>query len=154
MGANISKQERTGGENLNPQTFSSEGVEGYIPFTGPLEYVLKGFANGIKSGMSYSGAFTLKVYSTNNSATERESEVYRYFQLRLRGVQCPWNQAAVIGYKHVNKKSDIKCLSNGLRWGVPPFLSSAFRYLLPPPTAFFPITYSALQGFKSLMTLL
>ena len=61
MGANISKQERTGGENLNPQTFSSEGVEGYIPFTGPLEYVLKGFANGIKSGMSYSGAFTLKV---------------------------------------------------------------------------------------------
>ena len=36
VGANISKQERAGGENLNPQTFSSEGVEGYIPFTGPL----------------------------------------------------------------------------------------------------------------------
>ena len=36
VGANISKQERTGGESLNPQTFSSEGVEGYIPYTGPL----------------------------------------------------------------------------------------------------------------------
>lgn len=60
VGANMAKQERTGGENLNPQTFSSEGVEGYIPFTGPLEYVVKGFANGIRSGMSYSGAFDLK----------------------------------------------------------------------------------------------
>jgi hypothetical protein len=36
VGANISKQEKSGGENLNPQTFSSEGVEGYIPFIGPL----------------------------------------------------------------------------------------------------------------------
>ena len=61
VGANISKQERTGGDNLNPQTFSSEGVEGYIPFTGPLKFILDGFANGIRSGMSYSGAFNLKV---------------------------------------------------------------------------------------------
>lgn len=45
---------------MNPQTFSSEGVEGYIPFTGPLEYVIQGFASGIKSGMSYSGAFNLE----------------------------------------------------------------------------------------------
>lgn len=28
---------------------------------GPLEYVLKGFVNGIRSGMSYSGALSLKV---------------------------------------------------------------------------------------------
>ena len=45
---------------MNPQTFSSEGVEGYIPFTGPLQYVIQGFASGIRSGMSYSGAFNLK----------------------------------------------------------------------------------------------
>lgn len=61
VGANISKQERTGGDKLNPQTFSSEGVEGYIPFAGPLKYLLQNFANGIRSGMSYSGAFNLKV---------------------------------------------------------------------------------------------
>jgi hypothetical protein len=28
---------------------------------GQLEYVLKGFVNGIRSGMSYSGALSLKV---------------------------------------------------------------------------------------------
>lgn len=55
----MSKIEKTGG-NLNPQTFSAEGVEGYIPFTGPLKYVLQGYASGIKSGMSYSGAHNLK----------------------------------------------------------------------------------------------
>lgn len=60
VGANLSKQERSGGQNLNPQTFSAEGVEGYIPFTGPLQYVIQGFASGIRSGMSYSGAFDLK----------------------------------------------------------------------------------------------
>lgn len=51
--------ERTGGD-INPQTFSAEGVEGYIPFTGPLKFVLQGYASGIKSGMSYSGAHNLK----------------------------------------------------------------------------------------------
>jgi hypothetical protein len=60
VGANLAKQEKTTGDNLNPQTFSSEGVEGYIPFTGPLQYVIQGFASGIRSGMSYSGAFNLK----------------------------------------------------------------------------------------------
>lgn len=59
VGANISKMERTGGD-INPQTFSAEGVEGYIPFTGPLKFVLQGYASGIKSGMSYSGAHNLK----------------------------------------------------------------------------------------------
>lgn len=60
MGANLAKQEKTSGDGLNPQTFSSEGVEGYIPFTGPLQYVIQGFVSGIRSGMSYSGAFNLK----------------------------------------------------------------------------------------------
>lgn len=62
MGANISRKERTGEENLNIQTFSAEGVEGYTPFTGPAEFVLKGFTDGIKSGMSYNGAGNLKVF--------------------------------------------------------------------------------------------
>ena len=59
--ANISKQNRVGKEEINPQTFASEGVEGYIQYMGPLEYVLRGFVNGIRSGMSYSGALNLKV---------------------------------------------------------------------------------------------
>jgi hypothetical protein len=59
VGANISKMDKTGG-NLNPQTFSAEGVEGYIPFTGPLKFVLQGYASGIRSGMSYTGACSLK----------------------------------------------------------------------------------------------
>lgn len=61
VGANMAKQEKTGGE-INPQTFSAEGVEGYIPFIGPLRFVLQNFASGIKSGMSYTGAFNLKVF--------------------------------------------------------------------------------------------
>lgn len=57
----MAKQEKTGGE-INPQTFSAEGVEGYIPFIGPLRFVLQNFASGIKSGMSYTGAVNLKVF--------------------------------------------------------------------------------------------
>ncbi len=36
-------------------------MEGYIPFTGPLKFVIQGYANGIRSGMSYSGATNLKL---------------------------------------------------------------------------------------------
>ena len=56
--------QKTGGI-LNPQTFSAQGVEGYIPFTGPLKFVIKGFADGIKSGMSYSGAHNLEQLRKN-----------------------------------------------------------------------------------------
>ena len=61
VGANMLKQEKTGGE-INPQTFSAEGVEGYIPFIGPLKFVMQNFASGIKSGMSYTGALNLTVH--------------------------------------------------------------------------------------------
>ena len=57
----MSKQQKTGGD-INPQTFSAEGVEGYIPFIGPLKFVIQNFASGIKSGMSYTGAFNLRVF--------------------------------------------------------------------------------------------
>jgi hypothetical protein len=61
VGANLAKQEKTTGDNLNPQTFSSEGVEGYIPFTGPLQYVIQGFASGIRSGMRLLRCIQLKI---------------------------------------------------------------------------------------------
>ncbi len=55
-GANISKSERTGGKEPNSHTFTPEGVEGVIPYAGPLKDVLNQFVSGIRSGMSYCGA--------------------------------------------------------------------------------------------------
>ncbi len=56
LGANISKSQKiTGKDNLS-SNFNAEGVEGYIPYAGPLKDVLSQFTNGIRSGMSYSGA--------------------------------------------------------------------------------------------------
>lgn len=40
--------------------FSAEGVEGYVHYSGSLEDVLLKFVLGIKSGMSYMGARTIK----------------------------------------------------------------------------------------------
>jgi len=34
-------------------------VEGYIPFIGPLKFVLQNFVSGVRSGMSYTGALNL-----------------------------------------------------------------------------------------------
>lgn len=59
FGANVSKAERTGESNPDATKFTPEGVEGYIPYAGPLEGVLNQFVQGIKSGMSYSGARTI-----------------------------------------------------------------------------------------------
>jgi IMP dehydrogenase len=55
-GANIAKAQRIGDSEPNNKTFTPEGVEGYIPYAGPLKDVLHQFASGIKSGMSYSGS--------------------------------------------------------------------------------------------------
>ena len=55
-GANISKAERTGEQEPGSKTFTPEGVEGYIPYAGPLKDVLFQFCSGIKSGMSYCGS--------------------------------------------------------------------------------------------------
>jgi hypothetical protein len=83
--------ERTGGgkDDINPQTFSSEGVEGYIPFTGPLEYVLQGYSNGIKSGMSYSGAYTLKVLPLIYLVNEPKSQVRARNLIRFQIISRP-----------------------------------------------------------------
>jgi IMP dehydrogenase len=58
-GANISKAQRIGDQEPNNKTFTPEGVEGYIPYAGPLKDVLNQFSSGIRSGMSYSGATTI-----------------------------------------------------------------------------------------------
>lgn len=57
-GANVSKQIRTGGKELK-NNFTPEGVEGVIPYAGPLKDVLSQFINGVKSGMSYCGAHNI-----------------------------------------------------------------------------------------------
>ncbi len=60
LGANMSKAVKTGVDEPNTQKFSAEGVEGYIPYAGPLKGVLSQFISGIRSGMSYTGANNLK----------------------------------------------------------------------------------------------
>lgn len=92
MGANISNGKNSG--DINPQTFSAEGVEGYIPFTGPLKFVLQGYASGIKSGMSYSGAYNLKElrekakFGSNHQLWFKESNVHGIS--KLNDHLCQW----------------------------------------------------------------
>ncbi len=64
-GANISKAQRTGDQEPSNKTFTPEGVEGYIPYCGPLKDVLHQFYSGIQSGMSYSGAKNIKELQEN-----------------------------------------------------------------------------------------
>lgn len=59
-GANLSKAQRIGGDEPSSTSFTPEGVEGYIPYAGPLAGVINQFVQGIKSGMSYNGAHTIK----------------------------------------------------------------------------------------------
>ncbi|KAL4493580.1 hypothetical protein ABPG72_004073 [Tetrahymena utriculariae] len=59
-GANLSKAQRIGAEEPSSTNFTPEGVEGYIPYAGPLAGVLNQFVQGIKSGMSYNGAHTIQ----------------------------------------------------------------------------------------------
>lgn len=54
-GANVSKSQRTGEKEASAEKFTPEGVEGYIPYAGPLNDVLHQFVQGIKSGFSYVG---------------------------------------------------------------------------------------------------
>jgi IMP dehydrogenase len=61
-GANVSKSQRLGIIEPNTKTFTPEGVEGYIPYAGPLKDVINQFTAGIKSGMSYSGARNIKSF--------------------------------------------------------------------------------------------
>jgi len=55
-GANLSKAQRLNASEPHSLQFTPEGVEGYIPYCGPLKDVIGQFAAGIKSGMSYCGS--------------------------------------------------------------------------------------------------
>ena len=61
FGANVSKSQRMGIPEPGAQTYTPEGVEGYIPYAGPVRDVLVQFSTGIRSGMSYCGAFDVKM---------------------------------------------------------------------------------------------
>lgn len=55
-GANVSNAIRQGIKEPDSLSFSAEGVEGYVPYSGPVSETLKQICAGISSGMSYSGA--------------------------------------------------------------------------------------------------
>ncbi len=59
FGANLSKRERERQET-NLQDMTPEGVEGVIPYRGNVTEVVKQLLGGLRSGMSYCGARTLK----------------------------------------------------------------------------------------------
>lgn len=59
LGANISKSQRMGEKPADTKKYNAEGVEGYIPYAGPLKDVLHQFVSGIRSGISYCGGFSI-----------------------------------------------------------------------------------------------
>eukprot|EP01016_Furgasonia_blochmanni_P002414 TRINITY_DN10948_c0_g1_i10.p1 TRINITY_DN10948_c0_g1~~TRINITY_DN10948_c0_g1_i10.p1 ORF type:complete len:571 (+),score=106.81 TRINITY_DN10948_c0_g1_i10:181-1893(+) len=58
-GANLAKAQRVKADEPVTNKYTAEGVEGYIPYCGPLRDILYQFYSGIRSGMSYCGARTL-----------------------------------------------------------------------------------------------
>ncbi|RNF00451.1 putative guanosine monophosphate reductase [Trypanosoma rangeli] len=61
FGANLSKAERE--STLDEDAFAEmvpEGVEGSVPCKGPLSPIVRQLVGGLRSGMSYSGACTIK----------------------------------------------------------------------------------------------
>lgn len=72
-GANLSKAQRLNSTEPHSLQFTPEGVEGFIPYCGPLHDVLNQFAQGIKSGMSYCG-------SENISELQKKAKFIRLSQ--------------------------------------------------------------------------
>ena len=64
-GANLAKAQKLNASEPHSLQFTPEGVEGYIPYLGPLKDVLNQFGQGIKSGMSYSGASNIEELKKN-----------------------------------------------------------------------------------------
>ena len=52
--ANLKRKNRTG-EEINIEQLVPEGVEGYVPYKGPVKDIVHQLCGGIKSGMSYVG---------------------------------------------------------------------------------------------------
>jgi IMP dehydrogenase len=57
--ANLSNAKKQG--LLEPDSINShmEGVDGYVPYTGPVKDTLNQICNGVRSGMSYTGAINI-----------------------------------------------------------------------------------------------
>lgn len=58
-GANISKREREQASQDDIFEMTPEGVEGVVPYKGPVEGILKGMVGGLRSGISYCGATSI-----------------------------------------------------------------------------------------------
>lgn len=86
-GANMSNSQRQGINEPDSLSFTPEGVEGYVPYAGPVDDVLKQLCDGIRSGISYSGANNIPelqskakfIRMTNNGV--RESGVHDIIQI-------------------------------------------------------------------------
>ena len=74
--------DRYGQEGTQPTKLVPEGIEGRIPYRGPLVDVLHQFVGGLQSGMGYCGCVTIDEMRTNNrfvritGAGLRESHVH------------------------------------------------------------------------------
>lgn len=76
--ANLSNAIRQGLEEPDSISSHVEGVQGYVPYTGPISDTLTQICNGIRSGVSYSGASNIKelqrtakfIRLTSNGVTE------------------------------------------------------------------------------------
>ena len=64
LSANESNAIKQGLPMPDPETFHSEGVEAYTQATGEVATVLNQFTNGIRSGLSYSGARTISEFQS------------------------------------------------------------------------------------------
>ena len=74
--------DRYGQEGTQPTKLVPEGIEGRIPYKGPLVDVLHQFVGGLQSGMGYCGCATIEEMRTKNrfvritGAGLRESHVH------------------------------------------------------------------------------
>eukprot|EP01061_Rhynchopus_euleeides_P018535 TRINITY_DN30695_c0_g2_i1.p1 TRINITY_DN30695_c0_g2~~TRINITY_DN30695_c0_g2_i1.p1 ORF type:complete len:495 (+),score=208.59 TRINITY_DN30695_c0_g2_i1:59-1543(+) len=59
FGANIAKNERENQSNDNIFEMTPEGVEGIVPYKGPVEGILRSMVGGLRSGISYCGATSI-----------------------------------------------------------------------------------------------
>jgi IMP dehydrogenase len=53
-------RKRYGQQGIASGKRTAEGIEGYVPYRGPVENVLNGLIGGLQSGMGYLGAATLQ----------------------------------------------------------------------------------------------
>jgi IMP dehydrogenase len=77
----IGAMERGGGDRYGqggrpPQKLVPEGIEGRVPYKGPLSAVIYQLVGGLKSGMGYCGCKTIPTFIRQTVAGLRESHVH------------------------------------------------------------------------------